>query len=123
MARAWKPHSSAPAITEPAGVAMYRYWSIEPRTSFVHPSCIRYAALDSMVSRPTSRATYMYQRRSVAEAPSSPTAARSRDAITKWNPRRARDDACPNQLRRAQSVERQLIEDRLEQEEQREGQR
>ena len=39
----------------------------------------------SIVSRPTSSATYMYQRRRVDDLPSSPTAARSRQATQKWN--------------------------------------
>jgi hypothetical protein len=37
-----------------------------------------------MVMSPTRRATYMYQRRRVADAPSSPTTVRSRVAILRW---------------------------------------
>ena len=54
-----------------------------------HPAWREIWVPASMVSRPTSSATYMYQRRSVADVPSSPTAARSRHAIQKCKPQTA----------------------------------
>ena len=47
----------------------------------VQPTWSRAATPPSMVTRPASSAMYMYQRRSVEDAPSSPAAARSFDAM------------------------------------------
>src|SRR5260370_37453148 len=85
MTRAWKPHSTAPARTAPAAGDRYVYLSSEPVISFVQPSWSSVAAPESIASRPTRSAMYMYQRRSVAEAPSSRTAARSLVAGEKGN--------------------------------------
>src|SRR5260370_15391276 len=84
MPRAWKPHSTARARTAPAAGDRYVYLSSEPVISFVQPSWSSVAAPESIASRPTRSAMYMYQRRSVAEAPSSRTAARSLAAVQKW---------------------------------------
>ena len=47
----------------------------------------------SNISWPISSAAYMYHRRSVEDAPFSPTAARSRAAITKWTAQMASNTA------------------------------
>ena len=68
----------------PAGSPKYRSFARELCQPFSHATSRRLLAPASIVSKPTGRTTYMYQRRSVAEAPDSPTEARSRAAMTKW---------------------------------------
>src|SRR5437763_16817177 len=72
---------SSPQIARQAGTDRKRQLALRAR--LVHATCSSAAVTARSASTPTRRAMYMYQRRSVAEAPSSPAAARSRQAREK----------------------------------------
>ena len=81
--RAWNPHRTAPASIRAAASPTKRYWSVPSELPKIlsQPSSMTLLVPLNIISNPIRRTGYMYQRRSEAERPCSPTAARSRAAI------------------------------------------